>query len=111
MGEISAGEVRLSPTRTCGNYDSVRRKVRNQFIISSYTGVGFDTSLADCCVKKLDKFAVDGGGKRRKTRCSPKLIGSFEQGDSVAAFGCNPRALHAGRSATDDDHMAGRTCR
>ena len=29
----------------------------------------------------------------------------------MTAFGCNPRALHAGRSATDNDHMAGRTCR
>jgi hypothetical protein len=111
MGEISAGEVRLSPTRTCGNYNSVGRKVRNQFVISSHTGVGFDSSLADCRAKKLDKFAVDGGGKRRKTRRSPKLVGSFKQGDSVTAFGCNPRALHAGRSATDNDHMAGRTTR
>jgi hypothetical protein len=111
MGKISAGEVRLGPARTCGNYDCIRRKFRNQFTVSSHTGVSFDTRLVDCGAKKLDKLAVDGGGKRRKTRRSTKSAGSFEQGDSVTAFGCNPRALHAGRSTTDDDHMARRSCR
>jgi hypothetical protein len=62
MGKIGAGEFRLGPARACGNYDSVRGKVRNQFIISSHTGVDFDTSLADCRAKKLNKFPVDGGG-------------------------------------------------
>ena len=106
MGEISAGEVRLGPARTCGNYDCIRRKVRNQFTVSSHTGVGFDTSLVDRYAKELDELAVNWGRKRRKACRASKSVGGFEQSDSVTPFGCNPRALHAAGSGPYDDHVA-----
>ena len=106
MGEIKPGEVGLAPARTCGHYDSVRRKLGNQFVVGPHSGLDFDTSLVDRHAKELDELAVNWGRKRRKACRASKSVGGFEQSDSVTPFGCNPRALHAAGSGPYNDHVA-----